>query len=77
MYQFCCSCQCCPPNGVLTFIDEELATGAEIKTRTSMIGLTIDGSRISIVVLSSNYTSSRWCLDELVKIMECCRMYKD
>lgn len=75
MYQFCCSCQCCPPNGVLTFIDEELATGAEIKTRTSMIGLTIDGSRISIVVLSSNYTSSRWCLDELVKIMECHRTY--
>ncbi|XP_044472000.1 TMV resistance protein N-like [Mangifera indica] len=28
-------------------------------------------SRISVVVFSRNYVSSRWCLDELVKIVEC------
>ena len=27
----------------------------------------------SIVVLSENYASSRWCLEELVKILECKR----
>ncbi|XP_060178824.1 disease resistance protein Roq1-like [Lycium barbarum] len=31
----------------------------------------IEKSRISIVVLSTSYASSRWCLDELVKILEC------
>ncbi|XP_031253838.1 uncharacterized protein LOC116111828 [Pistacia vera] len=31
----------------------------------------IEESRISIVVFSKNYVSSPWCLDELVKIVEC------
>ncbi|KAK3438888.1 hypothetical protein EUGRSUZ_C03439 [Eucalyptus grandis] len=29
------------------------------------------GSRISVVVFSENYGSSGWCLDELVRIVEC------
>ncbi|KAJ4969985.1 hypothetical protein NE237_003084 [Protea cynaroides] len=33
----------------------------------------IEKSRVSIVVFSSNYFSSRWCLDELVKMMDCRR----
>ncbi|KAK7257388.1 hypothetical protein RIF29_31334 [Crotalaria pallida] len=33
-------------------------------------------SRISIVVISENYTDSRWCLDELAEIMECHRRFR-
>jgi len=33
----------------------------------------IGQSRISIVVLSSNYANSRWCMQELEQIMECRR----
>jgi len=31
----------------------------------------IESSRISIIVFSENYVSSTWCLDQLVKIVEC------
>ncbi|MED6170564.1 hypothetical protein PIB30_032243 [Stylosanthes scabra] len=31
----------------------------------------IERSRMSILILSATYPTSRWCLDELVKIMEC------
>ena len=31
----------------------------------------IEGSKYAIVVLSENYAFSKWCLDELVKILEC------
>ena len=31
----------------------------------------IEDSRIYIIVFSKNYASSSWCMDELVKIMEC------
>ena len=31
----------------------------------------IETSKIAVVVFSKNYATSEWCLDELVKIMEC------
>ncbi|CAL5409221.1 unnamed protein product [Camellia sinensis] len=55
--------------GIHTFRDDdELLRGREISPELLK---SIQGSRISIVVLSRNYASSRWCLDELVKIIEC------
>ncbi|XP_057454336.1 disease resistance protein RPV1-like isoform X2 [Lotus japonicus] len=55
--------------GINTFLDDEkLIKGSDLKP--SLLRA-IEGSRISLVVLSTNYTSSRWCLDELDKIMDC------
>ncbi|KAK4340883.1 hypothetical protein RND71_039384 [Anisodus tanguticus] len=55
--------------GVNTFRDDdELRRGREIAFELLKA---IEESRISIVIFSENYASSRWCLDELVKIIEC------
>ncbi|KAI3741464.1 hypothetical protein L1987_59138 [Smallanthus sonchifolius] len=31
----------------------------------------IDASRFAIVILSSNYTTSKWCLEEITKVVDC------
>uniref|UniRef100_A0A6N2LJQ8 TIR domain-containing protein n=1 Tax=Salix viminalis TaxID=40686 RepID=A0A6N2LJQ8_SALVM len=55
--------------GIHTFrADKKLARGEEISPQLLRA---IEGSRISLVVFSRNYASSRCCLDELVKIIEC------
>ncbi|KAL3747215.1 hypothetical protein ACJRO7_016055 [Eucalyptus globulus] len=55
--------------GIDAFLDEEeLRQGEEIAP--AILGA-IRESRISIVVFSENYASSSWCLDELVRIVEC------
>ncbi|CAL5353958.1 unnamed protein product [Camellia sinensis] len=36
----------------------------------------IEESSISIIVFSKNYAMSKWCLDELVQIMECKKTFK-
>ncbi|TQD90478.1 hypothetical protein C1H46_023916 [Malus baccata] len=55
--------------GYKTFIDEDdLKRGEEIKPELLRA---IEESRISIIVFSKRYADSSWCLDELVKIMEC------
>ncbi|KAL6311265.1 hypothetical protein AAG906_016232 [Vitis piasezkii] len=53
--------------GINTFRDDQLKRGEEIK---SELLKTIEESRISIVVFSKDYAQSKWCLDELAKIME-------
>ncbi|PWA37988.1 toll/interleukin-1 receptor (TIR) domain-containing protein [Artemisia annua] len=53
---------------ISTFLDEqEVETGEELKPELTRA---IKGSRASIIVLSKNYASSTWCLDELVLILE-------
>ncbi|ONI28800.1 hypothetical protein PRUPE_1G162200 [Prunus persica] len=55
--------------GINTFRDDdELRRGEEIST--SLL-TAIEESKISVVVFSKNYASSKWCLDELVKILDC------
>ncbi|XP_055960862.1 disease resistance protein RPV1-like [Mercurialis annua] len=53
---------------IQTFIDNRLDRGEEIESSLTDV---IEESQISVVVFSEGYASSPWCLDELVKIMEC------
>ncbi|PNY11686.1 putative inactive receptor kinase [Trifolium pratense] len=54
---------------VRTFIDEnELEKGDEI---SSALIKAIKEAYASLVIFSKNYASSKWCLNELVKILEC------
>ncbi|GLT63014.1 hypothetical protein SLA2020_356100 [Shorea laevis] len=48
--------------------DNELKRGSGIAPRLLEA---IEHSRIAIVVFSENYTDSAWCLDELMKILDC------
>ncbi|KAM5552739.1 disease resistance protein RPV1-like [Rosa sericea] len=55
--------------GIETFRDaDKLRRGEEI---SAALLKAIEESRVTIIVFSQNYASSRWCLDELVKILEC------
>ncbi|KAL6283916.1 hypothetical protein ACE6H2_014845 [Prunus campanulata] len=55
--------------GIRAFLDDnELERAKFIKKQLEQA---IHGSMISIVVFSKRYADSSWCLDELVKIMEC------
>ncbi|KAM5549049.1 hypothetical protein ABKV19_000458, partial [Rosa sericea] len=57
-------------NGINTFIDDELRRGEEI---SEALLRAIEGSKLSLIVFSENYAFSKWCLDELVHILECRR----
>ncbi|KAI5437346.1 disease resistance protein RPV1 [Lathyrus oleraceus] len=51
-----------------TYIDYNLQRGDEI---SSALLRAIEEAKLSVVVFSKNYGNSKWCLDELVKILEC------
>ncbi|ESR55071.1 hypothetical protein CICLE_v10023538mg, partial [Citrus x clementina] len=55
-----------------TFIDDQLNRGDKISQ--SLVNA-IEASTISVIIFSEGYASSRWCLDELLKILECKREY--
>ena len=58
-------------DGINVFKDDDsLQRGAQI---SKSLLQAIENSRIAVIVFSRNYAESRWCLDELVKIMECRR----
>ncbi|KAM5549044.1 hypothetical protein ABKV19_000454 [Rosa sericea] len=55
--------------GINTFIDDDdLPRGEKI---SEALLRAIEGSKLSLIVFSENYASSKWCLDELVHILEC------
>ncbi|KAH0764647.1 hypothetical protein KY285_000518 [Solanum tuberosum] len=55
--------------GIITFQDNKrLEHGDSILEELSK---GIKDSQVALVIFSKNYATSRWCLDELVKIMEC------
>ena len=57
---------------IQTFIDDQLNRGDEV---SESLLKAIDASAISVIIFSEGYASSRWCLDELVKILKCRKEY--
>ncbi|MED6118727.1 hypothetical protein PIB30_005570 [Stylosanthes scabra] len=51
-----------------TYVDDRLREGTEI---SHSLLTAIKQSQIALIIFSHNYAYSKWCLDELVKIMEC------
>ncbi|XP_061341236.1 disease resistance protein RUN1-like [Gastrolobium bilobum] len=53
---------------IQVYMDHEMNKGDEISPALSKA---IEDSHISIIVFSQDFASSKWCLDELLKILEC------
>jgi hypothetical protein len=58
-------------SGIIVFKDDHsLQRGSRI---SKSLQKAIEDSQISVVIFSKNYANSHWCLQELVKLMECRR----
>ncbi|XP_031280366.1 disease resistance-like protein DSC1 [Pistacia vera] len=57
---------------VTTYIDNQLIRGEEISLS---LFKAIEESKISVIIFSKGYAASKWCLQELVKILECKKVY--
>ncbi|RHN57398.1 putative TIR domain, winged helix-turn-helix DNA-binding domain-containing protein [Medicago truncatula] len=53
---------------IKTYIDYQLNRGEDVWPALSKA---IEDSYISIIVFSENFATSKWCLEELVKVLEC------
>jgi hypothetical protein len=53
---------------IKTYIDDNLERGDEI---SQALLKAIEEAKLSVIVFSKNYATSKWCLDEVVKILEC------
>lgn len=58
---------------IKSFRDEQLRRGDEIMPALMQA---IEESKISLVIFSKRYAFSRCCLEELVKIIECKKLYQ-
>ena len=56
------------------FLDDKLNRGDQI---SESLLKSIKRSRLSLIIFSKNYASSAWCVDELVKRIECKKYPKD
>ncbi|XP_044469710.1 disease resistance protein RPV1-like [Mangifera indica] len=57
---------------IKTFIDDKLNRGEEI---SPSLLRAIEHSKISVIIFSKGYASSRWCLKELEEIVKCKNTY--
>nr|XP_025611778.1 TMV resistance protein N-like [Arachis hypogaea] len=53
---------------IKTYVDNMLREGTEI---SHSLLAAIEQSEIALIIFSQDYASSKWCLEELAKIMEC------
>ncbi|KAH0775540.1 hypothetical protein KY290_006951 [Solanum tuberosum] len=55
--------------GIFTFLDDERLE--DVDSISKEFVQAIEESQVSVIVFSKNYAKSSWCLNELVKNMEC------
>ncbi|GAU37605.1 hypothetical protein TSUD_365260 [Trifolium subterraneum] len=58
-------------NGIIVFKDDDSLQRGDLIS-TSLLEA-IAQSKIAVIIFSKNYSDSRWCMDELMKIIECQR----
>ncbi|KAH0747261.1 hypothetical protein KY285_008918 [Solanum tuberosum] len=55
--------------GIFTFLDDKRLEDGDSISEELMKA--IEESQVAVIIFSKNYATSSWCLNELVKIMEC------